>query len=200
MGMEYGNARTFRRGIMRNGKLIKSLVILFFTTVFAACIPCGHDGPYKGRVVDEQTGAPIEGAVILGVWYKEYPSPGGTVGSYYDAQETVSDKTGAFEIKGLGTQMFSFVGSMNVLIFKAGYSQIGMGMWISHRHDGGLMIHKAKVEGDRVIFPVKKLTMEERRKRHCDKETVPDNKQRLLIKELNREYKELGIQLYPERD
>ncbi len=51
----------------------------------------------------------LKGVVVLGVWYKELPSPGGTVGSYFDAQETVTNKNGDFEVQGLGLQIFSTV-------------------------------------------------------------------------------------------
>ena len=43
--------------------------------------------------------------------------------------------------------------------------------------------------------------MEERKRRHTGKaDIVPDAKQKLLIRELNKEYKEMGIPLYPEVD
>jgi hypothetical protein len=173
--------------------------IMVLSIVSAACSPCGYDGPYKGRVIDAETGTPIEGVVALGVWYKELPSPGGTVGSYYDAQETVTDKNGDFEIKGQGLQILSTVSGMNILVFKAGYQYIGPGLWYSLKFDGGLLRNKAKWEKDRAIIPIKRLTTEERNKRHVDKEMLPDNKQHLLIKELNKEYKEIGISLYPEK-
>jgi hypothetical protein len=173
--------------------------LICFLLLFPSCAyPVRYDGPYKGRIVDAETGAPIEGVVVLGVWYKETPTVAGAVGSYYDAQETVSDKNGDFEIRGLGLKVFSFVAPMNVLVFKAGYSQIGLAQWESHKYEGGLMRDKAKVEDDRVILPLRKLPMEKRKARLFGKEDIPDEKQKLLIRELNKENKALGLQLYEE--
>lgn len=169
----------------------KLISIICFLLLFPACAyPVRYDGPYKGRIVDAETGSPIEGVVVLGVWYKETPTVAGTVGSYYDAQETVSDKNGNFEIKGLGLKVFSFVGMMNVKIFKSGYSYID-GPWESHKYDGELMRNKAKIEADRVILPLRKLTMEERSKSETFPSGPPDEapfeKVKLMVKERNKE-------------
>jgi len=177
------------------------IIILLLLMCFASgCYPIRHDGPYKGRVVDAETGKPIEGVVVLGVWYKEIATAAGGVGSYYDAKETVTDKNGDFEIKGKGLRILTNIGPMHVLIFKAAYEYIGSGLWDSLKSDGGLLKKKITWEEKRAIIPLKKLTMEERKKRYVDKETIPDEKQKRLIKELNREYNALGIPLYPEKD
>ena len=177
---------------MRN----KGFLIMCFMVYLIFTIGCGfiawRDGPYKGRVIDAETGKPLEGVVVLGVWYKELPSPGGTVGSYFDAQETVTNKNGDFEVKGLGLQIFSTVSGMHVLIFKAGYEYIGLGPWESFKLDP---IFKKKIawEGEKAIIPLRKLTMEERKVRLFGKENIPDEKQRLLIRELNKERLSLGL-------
>jgi hypothetical protein len=87
---------------------------------------------------------------------------------------------------------------MDVLIFKAGYEYL-KSTWRGLKVDI-LLREKIKWEGSKAIIPLRKLTIEARKKRHADKETIPDKKQRLLIEELNKEYKELGIPLYPEKD
>ncbi|MDA8238769.1 MAG: hypothetical protein M0Z67_00180 [Nitrospiraceae bacterium] len=173
-------------------------LVFFIVLTSGCCYPLRHDGPYKGKVVDAETGQPIEGVVVLGVWFKVAATPAGGVSSYYDARETVTDRNGEFEIQGVGLKILSNVAPMNVLIFKSGYAYIGLGPWESLSLDGGLLMKKVAWEGDRAVIPLKKLTMEERKIRHADKELIPDNKQRLLIKELNKEYRELGIPLYPE--
>jgi hypothetical protein len=179
----------------------KSVVLIYFLFFLpACCYPVRYDGPYKGKIIDAETGTPIEGVVVLGEWSKIAVTPAGGVSSYYDAQETVTDKNGEFEIPGLGLKILSNVAPMNVLIFKAGYAYIGMGPWESFKLDGGLLEKKVAFEGEKAIIPLRKLTMEERKKILADKEPIPDTKQQLLIKELNKEYKELGIPLYPEID
>ncbi|MCK7478870.1 MAG: carboxypeptidase-like regulatory domain-containing protein [Candidatus Moduliflexus flocculans] len=59
-----------------------------------------QDGPYKGKVVDAETGEPIEGALVAGFWYVDLYglriSDPLTV--FCDAQETMTDKDGAFSL------------------------------------------------------------------------------------------------------
>jgi len=46
--------------------------------VSTGCVSYGRvDGPYEGKVIDAQTGQPIEGAVVSGVWNKAHPGVGG---------------------------------------------------------------------------------------------------------------------------
>lgn len=170
--------------------------IFFIVMINGSCYPVRYDGPYKGKIVDAETDQPIEGVVVLGIWYKQTATPAGGVSSYYDATETVTDRFGEFEIRGLGLKVLSNVEPMDVLIFKAGYEYIGLRLWGTLKKEE---IHKnITSDKNRVLIPLRKLAIEERRKKHADKETIPDEKQRLLIKELNKEYRELGIPLYPE--
>ena len=148
--------------------------------------------------MDAETGQPIEGVVVLGTWSKIYPNIAGATHEFYDASEAVTDKNGEFLIRGLGLKLFSNVEAMNVLIFKAGYEHIGMGPWVSLKVDP-ILNKKVKWEGDKAIISMRKLAMNERRKRLVGKEeNAPDYKQKLLIKELNKEKTELGLPLYPE--
>jgi hypothetical protein len=171
MKMVYGRSKIFnRRRIMQGNRFLIIFIIMLLLIVTGGCgFIAWRDGPYKGRVIDAETGKPLEGVVVLGVWYKELPSPGGTVGSYFDAQETVTNKNGDFEVKGLGLQIFSTVSKMHVLIFKAGYEHIGSGLWGSLNLDGGLM--------------KKKVAWEE----------APLGKLRLMLKEINKEAMERGL-------
>lgn len=56
------------------------------------------DGPYWGKVVDADTGEPIEGAAITGSWRIDYVVPGFWVGGggFADARSTVTGKNGYF--------------------------------------------------------------------------------------------------------
>lgn len=164
------------------------IMSVFFTATTASAFLIRYDGPYEGRIIDAETKQPIEGVVVLGVWYKEEPNVAGSSNTYYDAQETVTGKDGEFKIQGQGLKIFSFVGTMNVLIFKAGYEYIGSGPWESLKWDGGLMEKKAELEGDKAIIPLKKLTMEERKEDSTpSRPNIPDEKMRLLTEEINKE-------------
>jgi hypothetical protein len=178
---------------MRVNSFLGIIIFLFLMCTANACYPIRHDGPYKGRVIDAETGKPLEGVVVLGVWYKEIVTPAGGVGSYYDAKETVTDKNGEFEIKGMGMRILTNIGPIHVLIFKAGYAHIGLGLWESLKLDGGLLKKKVTWEGERAIIPLRKLTMEERKKRIIARPSVPDNKMTMLTEEVNKERIEEGL-------
>lgn len=171
----------------------KILLIFILTSLVMSVTSCygfatiRKDGPYEGRVIDVDTGEPIEGVVVLGVWYKQYPGPGGAVSEYYDAMETVTDKNGEFKIDGLGLLVMSNVIPMDVLIFKAGYTYYGMMTWKELK---GLY----KTEDDKAIIRLKKLTMEERKKVGIpSRPNIPEEKMKLLTKEINKERIEQGL-------
>jgi len=182
-------------------KRVSSVMILIFVSILAI-LPCAYgmryDGPYSGRVIDADTGMPIEGAVVLGVWNTEKATPGGAVHDFYDARETLTDKNGDFELPGMGVKILSNVTPMDVLIFKAGYEHIGLYPWASLKEDI-LLRKKIKWEGKKAIIPLNKLTMEERRKRILGKENFPIYKQKYFVNELNKEYFEAkGFSPYKE--
>jgi len=113
---------------MRKLFLITLSILVF--TIAAGCMQvAGYERDYKGRVVDAETGQPIPGVVVLGVWYTKTPTPAGSTSHFHDAKETVTDGKGEFTIPGKGLKILSSVDPMDVLIFKAGYEHIGMGPW-----------------------------------------------------------------------
>jgi hypothetical protein len=174
---------------------LSGVILLWFLLCFAtACYPIRWDGPYKGRVIDAETGNPIEGVVVLGVWYKESISPGGAAGSYFDAQEAVTDKYGDFEIHGLGLKILSTISEMHVLIFKAGHEYIGPGPWESFNLDP-IFKKKIKSEGNKAIIPLRKLTMEERDKQGSPDypSKAPEEKIISILKEINKDRTERGL-------
>ena len=170
------------------------LLSMFGFTLAAGCLQlAGYEGDYKGRVVDAETGQPIPGVVVLGVWYSKTPTPAGSTSHFHDAKETVTDGKGEFTIPGKGLKILSNVEPMNVLIFKAGYEHIGMGPWESLKYSR-ILRDRIKWEGDRAIIPIKKLTIEERRKKGVpSRPSMPGEKMPLLTKEVNKERLEQGL-------
>lgn len=172
-------------------------IILTLSLFLPSCVyAVRYDGEYSGRVIDTDTGEPIEGVVVLGVWYTEYYGAGGAVHKFYDAKETVTDKNGDFSISGQGIEVMSNVTPMDVVIFRAGYENIGKGPWSSFKNDK-LLKEKIKCEGRKAVIPLKKWTMEERRNRWRNiygspYVNVPDEKQQLLLKEIEKEKSEIG--------
>jgi hypothetical protein len=55
-------------------------------------------GPFRGQIVDAETGAPVPGAHFMVMWERENPNPVHWTQTFYDAQETVTDADGRFEI------------------------------------------------------------------------------------------------------
>lgn len=99
-----------------------SLVMMFIMTSrsFGAGWVFHHDGPYRGKVVELETGKPIEGAVVAADWVIE---PFVHSERICDAKETVTDKNGEFELpKGTCvSHPFADMYKPYVVIFKPGY-------------------------------------------------------------------------------
>jgi hypothetical protein len=170
--------------------------IMFLLIGISLSLPsCAHavryDGPYEGKVIDADTKEPIEGVVILGTWYTSQFSPAGATHNFYDAKETITDKNGAFSIPGMGLKVLSNLDPIDIVIFKAGYEHIS-GSWESFKKDI-LLRKKIKWEDGKAIIPLKKWTLKERRNRFGDYYVnIPEEKQKMLIKEIEKENKEIG--------
>lgn len=177
-------------------KHYKSIVVLILLCAsMLCCSGCvtyfGYDGPYEGRVIDRDTRQPIEGAVVHGTWVRSYPGPGGASSKYYDSREVLTDKGGNFNIKGAGLLILSNIEEMEVNVFKAGYTQ-------EHGYWSGLKdpnyVKDIEWEGDKAVFKLRRMTLAERKKRlvYFPGSGVPVKNERLLVRERNKEMKELG--------
>ena len=83
---------------MRLRRSLIVLVLLGLGKLAAAC-PAHADGPWKGQIVDTETGTPVEGVVVLAYWVKWTASWGGWAGGdFVDAEETVTGPDGRFVI------------------------------------------------------------------------------------------------------
>lgn len=112
---------------MSNGKFLTW--VLTGTFFLGACTVGGAEaaGPWKAQVVDAETGQPLEGVVVLAVWYKRYTSPGGWAGGgYYASEEVGTGPDGRFVIQARATwtlSPFSIIEGPEFMIFKPGYGQ-----------------------------------------------------------------------------
>ena len=99
----------------------KISLILLSVAVLAALSACAHsDGPYRGKVVELDTGNPIEGAVVAGQWdIDQFPN----LQRICDTKETLTDKNGEFELpKGWCVGIpFVELHKPSIVIFKPGY-------------------------------------------------------------------------------
>jgi len=93
----------------------------------AATSPALAAGPWKGQVVDEETGQPLEDVVVLFYWLKDSgtlaTSHGGT--EFHDAEEVVTGPDGRFVIP--ARRIFTLLPWKHfirrIVIFKPGYGQ-----------------------------------------------------------------------------
>lgn len=109
---------------------ISALLVWMLLVAVGVCIslsPAQAAGPWRAQVVDAETGKPLEGVVVLAVWYRRYTSPGGWAGGgYYDSEEVVAGPDGRFIIEARQTwtlNPFSTIQGPEFKIFKPGYGQ-----------------------------------------------------------------------------
>jgi len=77
-------------------KLIAAILVVFFLIAFS----CSFYGGIKGTVLDNVTGKPIEGAVVVSQWTKERGIPGMRYHKLHKITETLTDKNGKFTLSG----------------------------------------------------------------------------------------------------
>lgn len=108
---------------MRNYLIL--ILLASFSLFMGACTITHEFGPFMGKVVDAETGEPIEGAVVLIVFTTESSSLGGSVNSFADAIETLTDARGEFKFRPKRVNHFKMNASWDddyqVSIFKPGY-------------------------------------------------------------------------------
>jgi hypothetical protein len=106
-----------------------------------------HKPEFKGRVVDIETKAPIEGAVVVAIYEKHTLNP--PAGSYTNiigVKEVFTDKNGRFSFPTYTTIIhpLSYSGNCSFLIYKPGYGNLGQ-IGIEHYLSG-----KAEKDWERV--------------------------------------------------
>jgi hypothetical protein len=115
--MGFGGSVLFRRVLfLKNLILIVSVFLFSATNAFCSGFLYHSDGPYKGKVIDLETGEPIEGAVVTAVWTLTH--------RFCDAKETVTDRNGGFILpKGFCFSLWPFTKIYFpwVVVFKPGY-------------------------------------------------------------------------------
>jgi hypothetical protein len=115
----------------RSGRVAKYLLVALGTLALNACgSPYYTSDPIEARVVDADTGQPIEGAIVTANWQLIGPSldTGGRKVGQLEVMETVTDKDGRLFFPGFtkinpsGAELREE--DPQILIFKPGYSYI----------------------------------------------------------------------------
>ncbi|MFP5214063.1 MAG: hypothetical protein ACLGPL_11870 [Acidobacteriota bacterium] len=79
----------------RNGLIF---LLLLLTLSCSGCAITKNYGPYYGRVIDQEDGSPIEGAIVAISFSTKHPSFDGMSGDFADAVEVFTDRNGEFKI------------------------------------------------------------------------------------------------------
>ena len=80
-------------------------------------------GPFRGRIVDVDTGEPVPGAVALAIWLQNVPTPVSGAQKYYDARVAVAGADGRFELPRRPAPFFSsFIDTPLIEYFTPGYA------------------------------------------------------------------------------
>jgi len=163
-------------------KWIGGIILVWF--VLAAVGPCTitHKfGPYFGKVVDE-TGQPIEGALVLRVFFTI--KLGGLTHNFVETLETVTDRNGEFHLAPYRAWVFRFPDRWdpdgNITIFKPGYRVRLMDYIHSNQYK---------------LFVLERLTKREDRIRNTHNAIpsgVPLEKLKNLIRMIKKEEKDMG--------
>ncbi len=180
------------------GIVIISLLVIAGDWEIAKGIELTDFGPYRGKVVDADTKEPIDGVVVLVEWSQPHAQilKGGT--TFIDAQETVTDTNGEFYISGIWVfnPLRRITVDMTIHIYKSGYQAIGGGAWRKWKTFDASLEDVLTVEDGKPIFLLKRLTTIEERRRFATPTQpylVPSEKMKLLIHEINKERKFLGL-------
>lgn len=171
---------------MRRTLIVCCMIVLMTGT---GCVI--YEGAYLGRVIDEETREPIKDVVALGVWYDEHVTLAGGWSEYYDAREAVTDENGDFLMPGQGFRALKGL-DMVLTVFKAGYSY-ERGLWGSFMHPARKQ--KFKMDGGRLVIPLRKLSMEEQKKQESPDfpSKTQGKKIKLYLQEINESRAEQGL-------
>ena len=183
-------------------RYMKYLLIAAIVVVLSGCAGSREFGPYSGKIVDSETGEPIEGAVVfIQFSTKVYGSPGGPQYRTVNAIEALTNANGDFQIPRRkyppGNQLIyaRWLNHGQVIIFKPSYG-------VYPGHEGTSIVSSttngALPENEFVTIRLPQLTSVEERIRNLDNTSyvsaeVAEDKQKHLIRLRNIEFENLGL-------
>ena len=157
-----------------------------------------YDEDIRGKVVDYDTGRPLQGVVVMVMWVTEHTRI--TIEPeehYYDYFETLTDENGEFTIPGKGRNFFRNMPPPKISIYKSGYpirdirfepNGYPPGLDITFR-DGKRFVSYRKMPGDKR----KDYVSHYKQTPYTKMAFVPADKYRLYAAERERDYQTLGI-------
>lgn len=149
-------------------------------------------GPFRGQIVDVETGKPIAGAVVLVVWWEDVPNPIQQASKFYDTREGVTDANGRFEVPRLTPPFFTFrIRQPQVTYFAPGYVPHGE---VVTPPDGKPFVAPTVIQMRRL-----KTREELLKKSRGYPSGIPEEKMREFLKVINIERGMLGLRPEGER-
>jgi len=163
------------------------------------CAVYHYYGPYYGKVIDADTKQPLEGAAVLAVYYTESYGLAGSTDNYLDAQETVTDRNGEFQIPALHSIAFrplqAFESYTWFKIFKPGY-----GCYPEYKKSMPMFVPNGSLPANTlVIIKLPKLRTRNERleSQRCEPVLIPIAKYKQFRSVINIERQSLGLEPIP---
>ncbi|MEW6521348.1 MAG: hypothetical protein AB1461_18255 [Thermodesulfobacteriota bacterium] len=188
-------------------KFLRPLLLAITLGLLFGCAGSHEFGPYKGKVVDADTGEPIEGAVVFMKFFTEGGQFIGLAGGYLevaDAVEVLTDRNGEFNIPLQKLTVNKFLHKWEnkgrAIIFKPSY-----GAFPGHPKVSMNIPGYSIPENKFVIIKLPKLKTREERERNLryasghDVIRIPIEKQQIILKLYNTERKNIGLSPIPIR-
>ena len=153
---------------------------------------------YHGKVVDEETGDPIAGAVVTVIWYDSQIIHMAQTRSFENAQETVTGGDGSFSLwtwPGISFNPFTYVVSPpDTIIYKAGYAPLS----VPTTYDRGYRSYEALADNLKkgIVMKLPKIRTREDALRFTSPDVGPDvpyQRIPVLIREINVHSKRIGL-------
>jgi len=113
--------------MLSRGRMFKKaqFIAIFVVAVISLTVGTLSALAWSGKVINSQTGEPVEGAVIVRSWQREDATPAGSMHSFLGMTETVTDKDGQFTASEKtylpGIPLLSQVIEQRPIIFRPGY-------------------------------------------------------------------------------
>jgi hypothetical protein len=103
-----------------------ALLLVALATLGACLLPTSGEGagPWRGQVVDAETGQPLEGVVVLAIFVKRSPGLVHPRTDFHDVDELVTDAQGRFVIPGRSLKTanpFVSIEGPTLIMFKPSY-------------------------------------------------------------------------------
>ena len=198
--------------VARQKAFIKWCSALLVILPLAVVLPHSANaaGPWRGWVVNAETGDPLEGVVVLGVWWKYSATVAGWANRrFYDSEEAVIEPDGKFRFKSRWIinwlPLLSKIEGPVLYIFKPGYGRWqleGMDEWrklgLRERNTRIDKAWESFAEGKGISIEIPPLKTREERIEYFNFRTslsskIPDSLKQGYLKAIEREGKFLGL-------